>query len=52
MHITNSPSARGMSTFISDDLLVTISAFKASLLKYTWQPSVFWMEIVGNAPSV
>lgn len=48
--LTNSPSLPGTRTFISELLALMISHFKESLLRYTWQPSVLLMEIVGTFP--
>lgn len=46
----NSPSGLGTITFISEDLAVTISVLRDSLLRNTWHPSVFSMEMVGMHP--
>ena len=39
-----------MRTFISEDLALTISQSREFLLRYTWQPSVLLMEMVGTLP--
>lgn len=48
--LTKSPPSAGIRTFISDDLALTISQSREFLLRYTWQPSVLLMEIVGTLP--
>lgn len=48
--LTKSPPSVGIRTFISDDLALTISQSREFLLRYTWQPSVLLMEIVGTLP--
>lgn len=48
--LTNSPLALGISTFISDDLELTISTARESLERYIWQPSVLSIEMVGTLP--
>lgn len=48
--LTNSPSSLGIRTFISELLAVMTWHLMESLLRYTWQPSVLLMEMVGTFP--
>ena len=48
--LTKSPSLPGTSTFISELLALTISHDREPWLRYTWQPSVLLMEMVGTLP--
>lgn len=48
--LTNSPSSLGTRTFISELLALMTSQLRESLLRYTWQPSVLLMEMVGTFP--
>lgn len=48
--LTNSPPSLGTRTFISELLALMTSQPRESLLRYTWQPSVLLMEMVGTLP--
>lgn len=48
--LTYSSSPCGTRMFISELLALTMSQSSDSLLRYTWQPSVLLMEIVGTLP--
>lgn len=48
--LTKSPFLPGTSTFISELLALMISHDSESWLRYTWQPSVLLMEMVGTLP--
>lgn len=48
---TYSSSPCGTRMFISELLALTMSQLRESLLRYTWQPSVLLMEMVGTLPS-
>lgn len=47
---SSSELAPGTSTFISLDLAVVIEASSEPLLKYSWQPAVLSIDIVGAEP--
>lgn len=49
--LTYSSSPCGTRMFISELLALTMSQLRESLLRYTWQPSVLLMEMVGTLPS-
>lgn len=49
--LTYSSSPCGTRMFISELLALTMSQSSESLLRYTWQPSVLLMEMVGTLPN-